>query len=108
MTELRQKSLAITAYLEHLLLDSSSTEEPCCYRIITPSNPEERGAQLSILLKSGLLPAVFQQLLDDGYVFDQRKPDVIRIAPAPLYNTFTEVWRFVKDFKAALAAIPKE
>jgi kynureninase len=106
MDQIRQKSLLITAYLEHLLMDSTNPDH-LPYRIITSLNPQERGAQLSILLKAGLLPPVFQKLSDEGFVFDQRKPDVIRIAPAPLYNSFWEVWLFVKEFKAALQAVPK-
>lgn len=102
MAEIRQKSLHITAYLEHLLLTDMPADEP--YRIISPRDPAQRGAQLSILLKPGLLPPVFKKLSDDGFVFDQRKPDVIRIAPAPLYNSYWEVYTFVRDFKAALVA----
>ena len=100
--ELRKKSVLLTAYLQHLLLDGEddSTESP--FRIITPKDPEARGAQLSIFLKPGLLPDVFAKLQDEGIVFDQRKPDVIRIAPVPLYNSFEDVRFFVDRFKAVL------
>lgn len=101
ISELRQKSLKITAYLEFLLIrDLPTNDSP--YAILTPSDPEARGAQLSIKLKPGLLPPVSQKLSADGFVFDQRKPDVMRIAPAPLYNTYTEVWEFVNQFRLAL------
>lgn len=103
MTELRKKSLEITGYLEHLLLkyplDAAPEEKP--FTIITPSNPEERGAQLSLRLKPGLLDSVLAALEENGVVVDERKPDVIRVAPAPLYNTYTEVWEFCQIFLQA-------
>ena len=71
------------------------------YRIITPSDPNERGAQLSVLLKPNMLEGVLAELEKDGIVVDERKPDVIRIAPTPLYNTFTDVWDFVQIFQKA-------
>ena len=56
---------------------------------------------MSVRLEPGLLMGVMAELETDGVVVDQRKPDVIRVAPAPLYNNYTEVWDFVKIFKAA-------
>lgn len=103
MSAIREKSVHITAYLEHLLLEGLGDDPP--YKILSPSNVAWRGAQLSILLKPGILGPVFQALSDDGFVFDQRKPDVIRIAPAPLYNSYWEVWMFVKEFKSKLGLI---
>ncbi|KAF1987262.1 kynureninase [Aulographum hederae CBS 113979] len=106
MDKLRQKSLKLTAYLEHLLTDEppqgSGDDLRQLYTIITPRNPEERGAQLSVRLRTGLLDSVLQSLEDGGVVVDERKPDVIRVAPAPLYNTFEDVWRFVSVFQTAL------
>lgn len=100
MAEIRQKSLNATGYLEHLLLkspaDFSTGKRP--FSIITPSNPAERGAQLSLLLEPGLLDSVLETLEEHGVVVDERKPDVIRVAPAPLYNTYTEVWEFCQIF----------
>ncbi|EEP76753.1 kynureninase [Uncinocarpus reesii 1704] len=100
MAAIRKKSLALTSYLEHLLLNSPSNVRPDgeLFTIITPSNPEARGAQLSVLLKPGLLESIFGHLADNGIILDQRKPDVIRVAPAPLYNTFADVWDFVHVF----------
>ncbi|KAL8728330.1 MAG: hypothetical protein Q9166_005473 [cf. Caloplaca sp. 2 TL-2023] len=71
------------------------------YWVITPAGPRERGAQLSIRLKPGLLEGVMAELEEQGVVVDERKPDVIRVAPAPLYNTFSEVWMFVAIFQKA-------
>lgn len=102
MAAIRKKSIALTGYLAELLQqspDDQSSANP--YKIITPLSPAQRGAQLSVLLKPGLLEAVLRALEDAGVVVDERRPDVIRIAPAPLYNTFTEVWEFVKIFQAA-------
>lgn len=98
MTSIRARSMALTGYLEDLLL-ATSQEEP--YKIITPSSPVERGAQLSLRLNSGLLAGVMKHLEDSGVVVDERKPDVIRVAPAPLYNSFCDVWDFVHFFKEA-------
>lgn len=101
MAELRKKSIMLTAYLEHLLLkDTTDETRPFC--IITPADPEARGAQLSVLLKPGLLQNVSQKLQEGGIVCDKREPGVVRVAPTPLYNTFTDVWMFVNYFKAAL------
>ncbi|OGM40713.1 kynureninase [Aspergillus bombycis] len=101
MAELRKKSVMLTAYLEHLLL-KDTTDETRPFRIITPADPEARGAQLSLLLKPGLLQNVSQKLQEGGIVCDKREPGVVRVAPTPLYNTFTDVWMFVSYFKAAL------
>lgn len=101
MTAIRSKSVQMTAYLEYLLL-KDTTDETRQFQIITPSNPQARGAQLSLLLKPGLLHQVSQRLQNAGIVCDKREPGVIRVAPAPLYNTFIEVWTFVEELKAAL------
>ncbi|KAK7992430.1 l-kynurenine hydrolase 2 [Apiospora saccharicola] len=109
MRELRSKSLALTAYAEHLLDDivtssssSSSTTPP--FRIITPRDPLQRGCQLSVLLRPGLLETVGEALRDGGVVCDQRKPDVIRVAPVPLYCDFVDVYNFMSILRQAIAA----
>lgn len=100
---LREKSVQITAYLEHLLLAIQSSDAGARpFRIITPSDPNARGTQLSILLKPGILDTLAGMLEEAGIVCDKRKPDVIRVAPVPLYNTYEEVWKFVEVFKEAL------
>ncbi|KAJ6103674.1 hypothetical protein N7486_003896 [Penicillium sp. IBT 16267x] len=103
MKEIRQKSLNLTGYLEHLLLkyplDSPAEDKP--FTLITPSNPAERGAQLSLRLQPGLLDDVLHYLEENGVVVDERKPDVVRVAPAPLYNTYAEVWEFCQIFLQA-------
>ena len=102
MADIRKKSVHLTAYLEHLLL-TGTNELTRAFRIITPSDHSARGTQLSILLKPGRLDTLSEMLEEAGIVADKRKPDVIRVAPVPLYNTYEEVWEFVKIFKAALA-----
>ncbi|OKL59213.1 Kynureninase 2 [Talaromyces atroroseus] len=99
--QIREKSLLITRYLEFLLC-ADTTEETRKFRIITPSDPNARGAQLSLLLNPGLLDRVAQRLENAGIICDKRQPDVVRVAPAPLYNTFTEVWKFVHELKSAI------
>jgi len=88
MDALRVKSLGLTGYLEYLL-----QQLPGQSRLITPTHAAERGAQLSIRLESGG-KAVFDAVQREGVLCDFRNPDVIRVAPVPLYNTFLEVWQF--------------
>ncbi|KAI9871695.1 MAG: Kynureninase (L-kynurenine hydrolase) [Pleopsidium flavum] len=110
MPAIRQKSTDLTGYLEHLLLtyplDAAPSDKP--FALITPSNLAERGAQLSIRLQPGMLESVMRDLEDNGVVIDERRPDVIRVAPAPLYNTFAEVWEFVHVFQGACRKAAKE
>ncbi|KAI4927336.1 Kynureninase 1 [Alternaria conjuncta] len=99
MDALRQRSLKLTAYLEARLLKYDGGEPP--YKIITPANPAERGAQLSLLLNPGLLDKVQHYIEERGVVVDERKPDVLRVAPAPLYNSFHDIHRFITVFHEA-------
>ncbi|MFN3841449.1 MAG: kynureninase [Cyclobacteriaceae bacterium] len=99
MKRLRKKSIQLTGYLEFLLkhLDPHQNH----YTIITPANPEERGCQLSILMKNNG-KKVFNTLVSSGITADWREPDVIRVAPVPLYNTFEEVFIFARQFGKAM------
>lgn len=88
MENLRAKSEIMTGYLEFLLESKSNIS------VITPANKEERGCQLSLrAAKEG--KQLHSRLNEAGVICDWREPDVIRIAPVPLYNTFTDVWQFV-------------
>jgi kynureninase len=105
MKELREKSLLLTAYAEHLLTAIAARnikdgEFP--FQIISPSDPRFRGAQLSVLLKEELMEDVAAGLVEGGVVCDKRKPGIIRVAPAPLYNTFVDVKRFMEVLEGAL------
>lgn len=91
---LRKKSLLLTGYLEFLLKEIQSDS----FQIITTDKKEERGCQLSIYMnKNG--KKVFDKITKAGIFADWREPNVIRVAPVPLYNTFEEVFRFVEIFK---------
>jgi kynureninase len=98
MAKLRQKSISLTTYLEKLLLQSHRQKYPWPFTIITSSNTDERGAQLSLRLQPGLLESILHSLEEGGVIVDERKPDVIRVAPAPLYNTYLDVWNFIQVF----------
>jgi kynureninase len=100
MATLRAKSVKLTGYLEALLQQSKDDNKN--FTIITPKDPMQRGAQLSLKLTEGLLDAVVRELERNAVVVDERRPDVIRVAPAPLYNTFTDVFDFVQIFREAL------
>lgn len=102
MTRLRQKSIRMTRYLETLLTSQILVGPSPPYTIITPRQPEARGAQLSVRLNAGLLETVLGVLEDEGVILDERKPDVIRVAPAPLYNNFQDVYLFCEIFRKAL------
>jgi kynureninase len=101
MGPIREKSLKITAYLENLLLSMDAYSQRI-FEIITPKETEQRGAQLSVKLQAGLLDVLMKELEETGVVVDERRPDVIRVAPAPLYNSFEDCWEFVKAFGGAV------
>ena len=93
---LRAKSILLTGYLEYLLKSIPSYSDHLT--IITPEVATERGCQLSLLMrKNG--KKVFNQLTKAGVIADWREPDVIRVAPVPLYNSFEDVFRFYEIFK---------
>jgi kynureninase len=105
MTRLREKSVALTGYLETLIRQHLAG----IIDIATPREPERRGSQLSLRVKTGREAgrALFDYLGDRGIVGDWREPDTIRIAPTPLYNRHIDCLRFVQaardwvDHKAA-------
>jgi kynureninase len=91
MEPLRAKSIRLTGYLEFLLREIGSKK---C-GVITPREPDARGCQLSILAHEH--PKELLKELETANVkCDFREPNIIRVAPTPLYNTFHEVWRFAK------------
>jgi kynureninase len=91
MESLRAKSVSVTGYLEFLLTEIGSKK----FTVITPRNPDERGCQLSILVHEHP-KELLKELETAGVKCDFREPNVIRVAPTPLYNTFHEVWRFAR------------
>lgn len=99
MAQLRVKSELLTGYLEFLIRQISG--ETGVLEIITPSQPRERGCQLSLLIHKGG-KAVFDEFYKNGVVGDWRNPNVIRLAPTPLYNSFLDVYRFAKILEQSL------
>ena len=97
MENLRKKSLKLTGYLEYLINELGDSR----IDIITPTDPEQRGCQLSIQVKSAD-KALHTQLTEAGVISDWREPDVIRVAPVPLYNSFEDVYSFVERLKKVL------
>ncbi len=99
ISALREKSLKLTGYMEFLINQLSGDDQ--VFEIITPSNPEERGCQLSIFChKNG--KALFDALTKEGVIADWREPNVIRVAPVPLYNTFEDVFHFARILRENL------
>lgn len=97
MEALRAKSAALTGYLESLLDQQRSAK----FQIITPREPARRGAMLAIrIAENGR--AVVDGLLEQGVFTDFREPDILRVTPAPLYNSYGDVAKFVERFVAAL------
>jgi len=91
MESLRAKSMRLTGYLEFLLTEIGSKK----FTVITPREPDARGCQLSILAHEHP-KQLHEELVAADVRCDFREPNVIRVAPTPLYNTFNEVWRFTK------------
>ena len=100
MDRLREKSLALTGLLERRLDETL----PGAIEILTPRAPARRGCQLSLRLREGAEAgrAVYARLGEAGIVCDWREPDVIRVAPTPLYNRYADVERFVVALAGAL------
>lgn len=86
---LRAKSLQLTGFLEQVLEEVNAQRN--LFKIITPSDPAQRGCQLS-LLTDDRGKALFDYLASHGVIADWREPNVIRFAPVPLYNSFEDVW----------------
>ena len=97
MEALRQRSLMLTAYLELLLTPLLSS---LSIAILTPPTLADRGCQLSLLLPIPIR-GLLSRLEAAGVLCDGREPNVVRVAPAPLYNTFHDVWKFVGLFETA-------
>ncbi|MBU3660234.1 MAG: kynureninase [Flavobacteriales bacterium] len=94
MDRIGAKRDLMTAYMEFVIEDiSEKNKEKCTFELITPKDKTQRGAQLSIAAK-GQGKALFNALSDLGVVADWREPNVIRIAPAPLYNSFEDCFWF--------------
>jgi kynureninase len=98
MAALRSKSLKLTGFLESLIQARLAD----VLQIVTPGDPQQRGAQLSLRVIGGRERGreLFDYLVSVGTLGDWREPDVIRISPTPLYNRFMDVYRFVEEVEA--------
>uniref|UniRef100_A0A7N5ZTT9 Kynureninase n=1 Tax=Anabas testudineus TaxID=64144 RepID=A0A7N5ZTT9_ANATE len=104
MQAIRRKSLLLTGYLEYLIQhyyseDPNQPHKPHV-RIITPLDPEQRGCQLSLCF-SVPIRKIFEEIQKRGVTCDMREPSVLRITPVPLYNSFSDVHRFIETLGLA-------
>jgi kynureninase len=95
MPRLRAKSERLTGFLEYLLDEIRGRP----LELVTPRDPERRGCHLSYAVRRGDGKAWVDRLAADGVVCDFRSPNVIRLAPVPLYNRFEDVYRLAKKLE---------
>ena len=95
-----QKNVLLNDYLWFLLNEINASMPAHTFRIITPEHRYEKGCQVSLAVNNG--KAVFDFLSQEGVFADWREPDVIRVAPVGLYNSYEEVWQFAQLFSRAL------
>jgi kynureninase len=100
IARLRAKSEQLTGYLAFIIAEVAKDTDTDL-EVITPNDPAQRGCQLSVLAH-GHGKALFNRLTERGVVADWREPNVIRVAPVPMYNSFEDVHRFGEILKAAL------
>ena len=100
MPALRARSQRLTAYLESRLRSNA----PDAVSIVSPTEPDARGCQLSLRLHPKRITPrqAFDRLRSSGVVADWRAPDIIRVAPVPLYNSYEDAWRCAQNLAAAL------
>jgi kynureninase len=102
MDALREKSLALTGFLERGLAQvAEATGEHL--EVLTPADPTQRGCQLSVIAH-GHGRRLFDHMTSKGVVADWREPAVIRLAPVPLYNSFEDVAHFLRILEGGLRA----
>jgi len=102
--QLHKKRKLLSGYLHYVLNDINSRQTEKLVEIITPANEEERGCQVSMLmLKDG--KKIFDELTKQGVIADWREPNVIRVAPVPLYNSFEDIYRFGEIVRTTIEKI---
>ena len=105
MQALCQKRDLLTGFLEFVIdTISEKHKEKCTFEIITPRNQAQRGAQISMLVH-GEAKKLFNQLTEDGVIADWREPNVIRLAPVPMYNSFEDVFVFGEILESAILSV---
>ncbi len=106
MDKLIQKRDQITSYLEFILHEIDAEIPGTEFEIITPSNPTERACQLSVFLH-GQGRSLFDYLMKNGVITDWREPNVIRLAPVPLYCSFEDMYHFGQILKEGILSISR-
>jgi kynureninase len=101
MEKLIAKRDVITSYLEFILHEIDKEIPQANFEVITPSNPSERGCQLSVYLH-GQGKELFTYLMQNGVVTDWREPNVIRLAPVPFYTSFEDIYNFGQILKKGI------
>jgi len=96
---IREKSLKITGYLMYLI-DEMLSMEPYNYGIVTPREPERRGGHVGVCHEEGW--RINQALIARGVIPDFRPPNIIRLAPVPLYTSYHDVWKVAQHLKAVI------
>ncbi|CAD5235507.1 unnamed protein product [Bursaphelenchus xylophilus] len=113
MRQLREKSLKLTGYLEYLIdehfssADVTNAARKIQISLITPRDPEQRGCQLSLQFNCDIA-LIFEELVKRGCAVDKRYPNVIRVAPVHMYNSFEDCWRFVEALKESIQALSEK
>jgi kynureninase len=92
MNQLREKTMRLSGYLE-FVLDEIARVKKANFEIITPREWHQRGCQISVFLHGHGKP-LFNKLMAAGVIADWREPNVIRMAPVPMYNNFEDIFRF--------------
>ena len=104
MDRLITKARLLSGYLHFILEEINKQQKEKWIEVITPANETERGCQSSVLmLKKG--KEIFTELTENAVVADWREPNVIRVAPVPLYNTFEDVWKFGEIMRTTINRI---
>ena len=106
MEKLIKKRNQLTAYLEFILHEIDAELEGAEFEIITPSNQEERACQLSVFLH-GQGRSLFDYLMQNGVITDWREPNVIRLAPAPFYCSYEDMYEFGQILKQGILTLQK-
>lgn len=106
MEKLIKKRNQITAYLEFILHEIDAAIDGTEFEIITPSNQEERACQLSVFLH-GQGRSLFDYLMKNGVITDWREPNVIRLAPVPLYTSYEDMYEFGQRLKQGIQSLHK-
>jgi kynureninase len=96
---IREKSLKLTEYLM-FLIDETLSEDPYNYGIATPREPERRGGHVGVIHNDAW--RVNQAIIERGVIPDFRPPNIIRLAPVPLYTSYHDVWNVAQHLKAVI------